>query len=227
MLTAEQLEALRRIDTCTVANAIETFEVRLRNEGFMNASVRCWLPRRDAMLGYAVTAKVRCSNPPIEGYAYVDRTDWWNHLLKLPGPRIVVAQDVDSNPGLGSMWGEVHANLLMALGCLGLVTNGAVRDLPGIEPTGFQIFAGSLAVSHAYAHIVEVGCPVEVGGLKVKPGDLLHGDLHGVVSIPAGIAGAIPAEAARILAHEQRLIALCRSKETSLDQLREAAKDWK
>src|SRR5438046_2305933 len=89
-LDAGQLEALRRLDTCTVSNAIETLEVRLRNEGFADSSVRCLFPQLTPMLGYAVTARIRCSGPPIEGHAYLERTDWWNIILSIPAPRVVV-----------------------------------------------------------------------------------------------------------------------------------------
>jgi 4-hydroxy-4-methyl-2-oxoglutarate aldolase len=165
-LTAEQLEPLRLFDTCTVANVIETFNLRLRNEGFTNASIRCLAPRLRPMVGYAVTATIRASHPPPDRHHYLDRTDWWNFLLTIPAPRVVVLQDLDEKPGTGSLLGEVHANILLALKCTGAVTNGAVRDLPAVQATGFHLFAGNVAVSHSYVHIVNVGVPVEVGGLK-------------------------------------------------------------
>jgi regulator of RNase E activity RraA len=222
LLAPEQLEAIRRLDTCTTANAIETFQTRLRNEGFADSRVHCIFPKLSPMLGYAVTVKIRCSSPPTEGGSYLDRTDWWNSILSVPAPRVVVVEDVDTNPGLGSLLGEVHANILLALGCVGAVTNGAVRDIGAVETTGFHFFAGNVAVSHAYAHIVEIGKAVEVGGLKILPGDLLHGDVHGVLSIPAEAAADIPAVAARIQSKERRLIALCRSRDFSVEKLRAA-----
>jgi regulator of RNase E activity RraA len=161
----------------------------------------------------------------MEGYRYIDRTDWWNYLLTLPAPRVVVVEDIDKRPGLGSVVGEVHANIFRALGCVGLVTNGAVRDLGAVEPTGFQLFAGSVAVSHAYTHIFEFGNPVEVGGLKVYPGDLLHGDRHGVLTIPKEVAGQIPRVATSLLEKERRVIDLCCSPDFSLKKLREVIKE--
>ncbi|MBI3877365.1 MAG: RraA family protein, partial [Verrucomicrobia bacterium] len=128
-LTPELLEALRRTDTCTVSNAIESFDVRLRNEGFTNGSIRCLFPERRPMVGHAVTVKIRCSSPPPQGHGYFDRTDWWDYLLTIAAPRVLVVQDVDLQPGTGSFLGEVHANILLALGCVGVVTNGAVRDV--------------------------------------------------------------------------------------------------
>ena len=223
-ITFEQLEALRRLSTCAVANAIDTFNLRLRNEGFVDSSVHCHFPRLAPMLGYAVTVKVRCSNPPVNGRAYVDRTDWWHDILTVPAPRVVVIQDVDDRPGTGAFLGEVHASILLALGCVGALTNGAVRDLPAVESMRFQMFSGSVAVSHAYAHIVEIGGEVAIGGLKIKPGDLLHGDQHGVLSVPRRIAAKIPSVALELLAEEQKLIALCRSHDFTLEKLRAAVK---
>lgn len=222
ILTAEQSEILRRLDACTVANAIETFHERLRNEGFADNSVRCQFPHLTPMLGYAATVTVRGSAPPTASSNYADRTDWWDHILSLPAPRVVVVQDVATKVGLGSLLGAVHINILRALGCSGAVTNGAVRDLPAAEKLGFQLFAGSVSVSHAYVHIVEFGTPVEIGGLKIQSGDLLHGDLHGFQTIPATIAGRIPLAAAEIIAREQELITFCQSKDFSVEQLRDA-----
>jgi regulator of RNase E activity RraA len=123
---------------------------------------------------------------------------------------------------LGALLGEVHFNIQRALGCVGIVTNGAVRSLPTAEALGVQVFAGNVSVSHAYTHIVEFGTPVEVDGLTIHSGELLHGDQHGVQSIPVSIAGQLPAVAARIAAKKQAIIALCQSPEFSLEKLRAA-----
>ncbi len=159
----------------------------------------------------------------MEGHGfYYERTDWWNHILSIPAPRVVVIKDVDQPPGLGAFIGEVNANILLALGCVGLVTNGSVRDLEHVQLTDLQMFAGSVSVSHAYAHVFDFGCPVEVGGLTVQPGDLIHGDRHGVQTIPLEIAEQLPAAAHGILHRRQRVIGLCRATNFSLDKLREA-----
>jgi 4-hydroxy-4-methyl-2-oxoglutarate aldolase len=223
-LSPAQLDALRRLDTCTVANAIETFNVRLRDTGFADSSVRCIFPKMPPLVGYAATVRIRYSGPPVEGRVAIERTDWWNKLLAVPAPRVVVIQDVSERTGFGSFIGEVHARVLHALGCVGAVTNGSVHDLPGIEAAGFRLFAGSVAVSHAYVHIVDYGKPVEVGGLKVSPGDLLHADQHGVLSVPAEIAAEIPAVAGQLLERERKVIEFCRSKEFTVEKLRDAVK---
>ncbi|MGO8928559.1 MAG: RraA family protein [Limisphaerales bacterium] len=221
-LTPEQLEALRGLDACTLANAIETFNVRLRNEGFTDGALRCLFPRLPQIVGYAATIKIRGSAPPMAANSYPQRTDWWNYVQSLPPPHIIVAQDIASHPGLGALLGQVHLNIQRALGCVGIVTNGAVRSIPDAEALGLQIFAGNVSVSHAYMHIVEFGTPVEVDGLKVHSGELLHGDQHGVQSIPLGIAAQIPPIAARISARKRELVALCQSPEFSLEKLRAA-----
>ncbi|HWY76474.1 MAG TPA: RraA family protein [Verrucomicrobiae bacterium] len=219
-LSSEQLEALRRIDACTLANAIETFHERLRNEGFANGTVHCLFPQLGTMLGYAATVKIRGSAPPTADGPFPDRTDWFDYIQSLPSPRVVVVQDVASRVGLGSLLGAVHANILHALGCVGAVTNGSARDLPAVQELGFHLFTGGVAVSHAYVHIVEFGGPVEIAGLKIKSGDLLHGDQHGLQNVPLDIAAKIPPVAGRILEKEKALIALCRSRDFSLEKLR-------
>jgi len=223
-LDREQFESIRRLETCVVANAIDSLNVRLRNEGYADSSIRCMYPRLTPMLGYAVTLKIKCSSPPLEGNAYPDRTDWWGYILRMPAPRVAVIQDVDSRPGTGAFLGEVHSTILQALGCVGAVTNGAVRDLSAVEASRFHLFAGSVAVSHAYSHIVEIGGEVEIGGMKIRPGDLIHGDRHGILSIPPEAAPQIPSTAVRMLDQERKLIALCRSADFSLEKLREAVR---
>jgi 4-hydroxy-4-methyl-2-oxoglutarate aldolase len=227
-LKSAQLEHLSRLSTCLVASAIETFRVRLPNTGFADSSVHCIFKDRPAMAGYAATARMRSSNPPMEtgkSYDYYDRTDWWNDILTIPAPRVVVIEDVDGPPGLGAFVGEVHANILLALGCIGIVTNGAVRDVADIRPTEFQMFAGNVSVSHAYAHIFDFGGAVWIGGLKIQPGDLIHGDCHGVQTVPLEIADKVPAAALEIRQRRQELVGLRRSAGFTLEKLRQAIRD--
>jgi 4-hydroxy-4-methyl-2-oxoglutarate aldolase len=220
------LEELRRLSTCVVASAIEMFRVRMPNTGFADSTIRCMFADRPPMVGYAATARIRSSNPPMEGHGYYyERTDWWDHILSIPLPRVVVIEDADDPPGLGAFIGEVNANILLALGCLGLVTNGSVRDLGDVGLTRFQMFAGNVSVSHAYAHVFDFGDVVSVGGLEVRPGDLIHGDRHGVQTIPLEVAGKVPAAASEILQHRQHVIELCRSSEFSVSKLRKAIKE--
>lgn len=218
-VTPAELDALRALDSCTIANSIETLRVRLRNEGFVNNTVRCVYPSLPPMVGHAVTLRVRSAAPPMGASTYVESTDWWDYVLSVPAPRVVVVQDVDAEPGLGSLLGHVHVNILKALGCVGAVTNGSVRDVAAIEGIGFQLFSGGLSVSHSYVHIIETGAPVQIGGLTISSGDLLHGDRQGVQSIPGGMAGKLPAIAARISERERAIVALCRSPGVTLEKL--------
>lgn len=221
------LEQLRALSSCVVASAIETFGVRLRNKGFTDSRLHCIFKDLPPTVGYAATARIRSSNPPMEGHNYYDRGDWWNFLLKVPAPRVVVIEDLDKPPGLGAFIGEVHANILQALGCVGLVTNGAVRDLPEVDQTGFQMFAGNVSVSHAYSHVFDFGGTVEIAGLTVRPGDVLHGDLHGMQTIPLEIAERVPAEAQQIVQRRKELVSFCASDEFSLQNLHRKVQELK
>jgi regulator of RNase E activity RraA len=221
-LTPVRLEQLRRFSTCLIASAIERFDVRLPNTGFSDSSVRCIFDDLPPIVGYAVTARIRTADPPMEGGGYIyDRVEWWKDILTVPAPRIVVIQDVDPNPGLGALVGEVHANILSALGCVGVVTNGAVRDLNAVRASGFQMFAGNISVSHAYAHVFDFGGTVDVARMNINPGDLLHADRHGVLSIPAEIADRIPPVAAELADRRHQIVDLCRSSDFSTEKLRE------
>lgn len=224
-LSAMDLEKLSALDTCTVSNAIERLKVRLRNEGFVSGGVHCQFPNLPPMVGYAATGRIRTAEPPMTGHrCYYDRMDWWTYVASLPEPRVLVLQDVDPKPGVGAFVGEIHAAIGRALKCLGCVTNGAVRDLPAVEAIGFKLFAGSVAVSHSYAHVVEFGEPVELGGLKIESGDLIHGDRHGLLTIPLAVAAEIPGEAARILEEERELIQFCGTPQFSLQGLSERSR---
>lgn len=214
------LKDLARLDACTVANAIETFGVRLRNSGFADSTVRCQFEELPPLAGYAATLRIRTSEPPMEGDSYYYKLDWLDHLMAIPAPRVLVVEDLDPHPGVGSFIGEVHANILAALGCVGVVTNGAVRDIPGARALKFQMFARAISPSHAFAHVFDYGNIVHVGGLQVKPGDLLHGDQHGVQTVPLEIAAKVSAVAQRMKAEEAALIEFCRSNAFSLDKLR-------
>jgi 4-hydroxy-4-methyl-2-oxoglutarate aldolase len=223
-LSRETFEGIRQFDTCTIANAIETFRVRLRNEGFTRPGLHAMTGGSPRLVGYAATCRIRSSDPPMSGNAYFDRTDWWSAIGHLPIPRIAVIQDLEAEYGSGSTLGEVHAAILKAFHCEGAITNGVVRDIPGVSRLQFPMFARSAAVSHAYAHMVDYGKPVEIFGLQIRCGDLLYADCHGVISIPVEIAEQIPAVAAEIHAQERRIIDVCESPDFSTERLLEVIK---
>ena len=219
-LKTEDVEALSALDTCAVANAIETLELRLKNEGFSDGSIRRITSTEQSVVGYAATIRIRCSSPPAIGPNYIERTQWWDHLLSVPAPRFLFIEDVDPAPGTGALVGEVHAHILKALDCVAVATNGAVRDIPEVSAFGFSMFAARVSVSHAYAHIVETGCPVTIGGLEIAAGDLIHGDCHGLISIPPQSARQIPTIALQMKAAEHEIINVCDSADFSVERLR-------
>ena len=216
-LTDEELAALARLTSPTVANAVEVFDIQPRTVGFLDPTVRAVVTGATPMVGYACTARMRSAARPGPEAAGLRRR-MWEHILSSPAPRVVVVEDLD-DPPVGALWGEVQANIHRALGCLGVVTNGGVRDLDEVRDLGFNFFAGSVMVSHAYAHLVEVGAPVTVGGATIRPGDLLHADQHGVALIPLQIARDLPHAAHEVESRERTIINLCRSPDFSIDRL--------
>jgi 4-hydroxy-4-methyl-2-oxoglutarate aldolase len=226
-LSSETLDAIRQFDTCTIANAIEQFKVRLRNEGFTRPGLHCVTGGAPRLLGYAATCRVRAADPPMSGESYAGRTDWWQEIGNLPVPRIAVIQDLDVAILGASTVGEVHAAILKAFHCDGVITNGAVRDLPGVSRMQFPMFASAVAVSHGYTHMVDYGTPVDIFGLTIRLGDLLYADCHGVVSIPLEIAPRIPEVASAIRTREQQIIDLCQSPDFSIEKLSKAVQTEK
>ena len=218
-LTPQELDALRKITSPTVANAIETFKVRPRQEGFMSSGIRALFPELGPMVGYAVTALIRAEQAPEEGHR-ASTFAWWDYVQTIPAPRVVVVHDLDDPRGQGAQWGEVQANIHKALGCAGVLTDGSVRDLEEVRALGFQFAAAHVSVSHAYVHMVDFGLPVKVGGLWVKPGDLIHCDQHGGVTIPAEIADRIPDAVANVEGDERTIIGYCQSPTFSADGLK-------
>jgi regulator of RNase E activity RraA len=214
------LEALRKIDGPSICNAIEGFNVRPKNQGFMLPEIQGVFRDLPPVVGYAVTGVIAANQP--EGRT-VAREQWWDLILSVPEPRFIVLHDVD-NPPLGAYWGEVQGNIHKALGAVGVATDGTVRDLDEVRALGFQFFAKQVSVSHAYVHLVEIGIPVTVGGLTVRTGDLLHGDKHGVSHIPLDIADRIPGMVKTIADYERKTIDLCQSPDFTLEKLKEVAK---
>lgn len=222
-LTTPPLDALRKITSPSVANAIETFKVRPRDEGNLSSSIRALFPEMGPMVGYAVTALIRAERSPLEGHR-ASTFAWWDFIQTIPAPRVIVVHDLDDPRGQGAQWGEVQANIHRALGCVGVVTDGSVRDLDEVRALGFQFCAAHVSVSHANVHMVDFGLPVKVGGVWVKPGDLIHGDQHGVLTIPPETAPRIPEAIAKVEADERKIIAVCQAPGFTADKLKEIYK---
>jgi regulator of RNase E activity RraA len=195
------LSALARYDTPTISNTIELFEVRPRNEGYMDGRIRACFPEMPPAVGYASTATMRCAFPRREGDVYGSLDEQVARFAELPGPAIVVFQDVD-DPAVAATFGEVMCTTYQSFGAAGLITSGAARDLDQVRRLGFPAFSNGSICSHGYSHIVDLHRAVRVGGITIHPGDLIHADCNGVTTIPLKIAADIPDAAAEFAAAE-------------------------
>ena len=223
-LSSEYRESILRYDTCKIANAIERLGIRLKNEGFTMPGLRCSTQGYPAFVGYAVTSKVRCADPPIKGYSYYDLADWWELIVNSPAPRIAVIEDTDKTPGAGAALSDIHAHVLAALDCQAVVTNGAVRNVPQLAAMGFTAFSSAVTISHAYVHMIAHEVPVEIFGLTIAPSDLLYLDVHGVLSVPEEAIPDILRIADEQAVEERRMIDLCQSGAATIEKLRAAAR---
>jgi regulator of RNase E activity RraA len=216
-LTPQEIATLRSIDTPTVCNAIETFNVRGRVEGFMGMDIRCLLPELGTMIGYAVTLTVDSTTPDVPR----DNSwlEWAQAMEAATKPAVLVFQDVGPQPRKSAHLGEVMGTLAKRLGVVGIVTDGGVRDILELKRLGFHCFAPGLAPSHGNPRLLEVNVPVSIDNVQVKPGDLLHGDINGVTQIPLEIASQIAAAADRIRGREAEQIAYMNSPEFTVDGL--------
>jgi regulator of RNase E activity RraA len=210
-LTAGQWEFLRSIDTPTACNLIEIVAPERRGSGYTVRHLHCPFPDLPPMVGFAKTVTMRAKDAvPLGQAGYMQkRLDYLDYVAAAPQPGIAVIQDLDDPVGYGAFWGEVQSNVHKALGCLGTITNGSVRDIPAIAP-GFQMLAGSIAPSHAYVHVVDFGVDVDVHGMAVTSGDLIHADRHGAVVVPVEAIDAMEAAAAVLSAKEAKIIAAAR-----------------
>ncbi|GIW94078.1 MAG: demethylmenaquinone methyltransferase [Pirellulaceae bacterium] len=195
------LNRLAEFDTPTICNVIELFDVRPRDQGYMDQRVRACFPDLPPVVGFAAPAAFRSSLPPEKGDAYGSLEKQLEQLAALPGPGIVVIQDLD-DPPVAAVFGEVMCSAYQAFGARGLVTNGAGRDLPQVRALGFPVFTSGAIASHGYCHLLHLGLPVRVGGLVVRQGDLLHADANGITNIPLSIAAEVADVAAEFVAAE-------------------------
>lgn len=186
-LTPDTLKKLAQYDSPTICNVIELFDVRPRYAGFMNGQIKSAFPEMPPMVGFASTASFRSGAFPGSGDAYGTMEAQVEGFADLPGPAVVVFQDLD-DPAVGATFGEVMCSTYKAFGSSGLITSGGGRDLLQVKAIDYPVFTGSTICSHACCHILHIGLPVRVGGLVVNPGDLLHGDANGVTNIPIDIA---------------------------------------
>ena len=223
-LTHDLIKELQTMDTPTVCNALEIVVPKRRGYGYTTKPLVCTRPELPPLVGLARTATIRAAHPSdLTGdqarkmsdayYAYVDQEG--------PKPSIMVIQDLDGDQGYGSFWGEVNSNIHKGFGCEGLVTDGCVRDLPDIAP-GFQMLAASVLPSHAFVHVVDFSRPVEVCGMRVVDGDIIHADQHGAVVIPVEALNDLKSAAEQIIKREQVIIQAAQKPGFNIDELRAA-----
>lgn len=222
-LTANLIAELQSMDTPTVCNALELVVPQRRGWGYTTSPLVCTRPELKPIVGVARTATIRSAHPTDLStedmrqlsdayYAYIDQG---------PKPSIIVMQDIDEQKGYGSFWGEVNSSIHMGLGCIGLVTDGGVRDLPDIAP-GFQMLAAQVIPSHAFVHVVDFARPVNVAGMRVNDGDIIHADQHGAVVIPREAAAKLRAAADQIIRRERVIIEAARQPGFNIEKLRAA-----
>lgn len=226
-LTPELFAKLQAIDTPTICNVIELFDIRPRNTGFMDARIRACFPEMPPIVGCAATATFRSAAPPPPG------TDVYDNIEKqiarfseLSGPPIVVFQDLD-DPAAAAVFGEIMCTTYQTFGAVGLVTSGAGRDLDQVRKIGFPVFTGGTICAHGYCHTPDVHVPVRVGGIMVYPDDLLHADVNGVTTIPKAIASEVADIADAFIAAEMVIINTLKEFGPDAKRLKEARKESK
>jgi regulator of RNase E activity RraA len=221
VVSESQFAFLRSIDTPTACNLIEIVAPERRGAGYTVSHLHCPFPDLPPMVGFAKTVAIRARDK-VSGPSYMQkRMDYLDYVAAAPRPSVVVIEDKDEPPGYGAFWGEVQTNVHKALGCLGTITNGSVRDIPAVAE-GFQMLAGSLSPSHAYVHVVEFGAPVTIHGMAVKSGDLVHADRHGAVVVPVDKIGAMQEALDALAKQEARIIAAARAPGATVETIKAA-----
>lgn len=221
MVSESQFAFLRSIDTPTVCNLIEIVTPERRGAGYTVSHLHCPFPDLPPMVGFAKTVVIRARDK-VSGPGYMQkRMDYLDYVATAPRPSVVVIEDKDDPPGYGAFWGEVQTNVHKALGCLGTITNGSVRDIPAVAE-GFQMLSGSLSPSHAYVHVVEFGVPVTIHGMAVKSGDLVHADRHGAVIVPVDKIDAMQTALDGLARQEARIIAAARAPGATVETIKAA-----
>jgi regulator of RNase E activity RraA len=217
LLTPEQLAALQAIDTPTICNAIETFRVRGRMQGFMGMDIRCLFPELGTMIGYALTVVVDSTTPDVPADENVWR-QWVQAMYDAPKPIVLVFKDGGTDPRKSAHAGEVMATLARRLGVVGFVTDGGLRDINEVRALGIHYFCAGVVPSHGNPRLLEVNVPVTLDGVRVEPGDLVHGDVNGVTLIPREIADRVAAAAEQVREREGAMMNYIKSDDFDLQE---------
>ena len=220
-VSTELIDHFKNFDTPTICNALELIDSRFRLHGFTTEQMVCADPSLPPIVGYARTAILRALSPVDPKKKRKTSMAYYEYVSSGSGPNISVIQDIDSNPGLGANWGEVNTSIHKALGVLGVITNGAIRDMDVLAP-GFQLLAGKIVPSHAYVRIEDTGLEVNIFGMTVRHNDLIHADLHGAVVIPFECVEALPGKIDLMIRREKVILDACKDPGFNLEMLKQA-----
>ena len=212
---------LQKVDTPTIANALEIAQGRRSITGFTRHTLIAASPKLPPIVGYAKTVRIRCSTPYDPAVRRKNQLAYYEHLALPEQPTIAVVQDIDEQCGVGAFWGEVNTNVLWGLGCVGAVTTGSMRDLSMMHPK-FQCLAAMLSPSHAWVQVVDFGGQVEVLGMAVSDGDIVHADLHGAIVIPREALDKMPAAIDLMARREKVILDAAKKPGFGMAKLREA-----
>lgn len=214
-------EQLRQFDTPTICNALEIVRGTRSTTGFTSQRLIAASSKLGSIIGYAKTASVRCASPSDAKEQREKRFAYYDYIASGPRPVIAVVQDIDHRVGLGAFWGEVNTNIHWGLGCIGAVTNGSMRDLDAMCPQ-FQCLAGTLSPSHSFIHLVDHGRPVDIYGMVVADGDIVHADMHGAVVFKLAELEQLPAAVDLMARREKVLLDAAKAPGFGIAALREA-----
>lgn len=217
-ISPEQRAFLESVDSPTIANAVEVFNLRDRTDGFIGGTVRRLIPSDGVMVGHALTVKVQNRPGPVagrDGY-----WEMWTALEAMPKPAVLVMQDVSGAPSRCAYAGEVMATMAQRLGAVGMVTDGGYRDLDEVQALGMHYFAAYAVVSHGNFEVIDVGTPVTLDGARIETGELLHGDANGIVVVPRACLDGLPEAVAAIRERESRFMAFIRGERFTLADAR-------
>ena len=218
--TQADLDRLADWDTPTICNGLEMLSDSARSGGFTIKQFNCMRPEV-RMVGYARTATIRAAEKG--GAGAPSRESYYEYIAAGPMPAIVVMQDLDHVPGAGAFWGEVNTNIHKGLGALGVITNGSVRDLDDCAE-GFQALMGVVGPSHAWVHVTGFGAQVQVHGMTVGHGDIIHADRHGAVVVPPEAVTLLPGAIETIAKREAVILSAAKAPDFNIDRLKAAMK---
>ena len=218
-MDAALFKLLTEVDTPTVCNAIEVAQGKRGFNRFTRGTMVASHPEAPAMVGYARTARIRAVEPPSEPPEVIKarRMDYYKHMATGPRPAVAVVQDLDVPNAIGAYWGEINTNIHKSFGLSGTLTDGVMRDL-GDLPDGYPVVAGSIGPSHGFVHVVDIAQPVEIFGMAVADGDLVHADRHGALVIPPEVVPDLAGAIATLMKSERIVFDAVKGKQLTFEE---------